>query len=99
MRVIKGKIKWVSVPGGIAVPPSPRGYKYGTWSSMLGMGLTNPPCKKLPVRKPEMWPRIYGLEELYYGGKGPHWAVALMKKKKIHFPPPTPTSPLHNSNY
>ena len=27
------------MPGGIAGPPSPKGYKYGTWSSRLGVGL------------------------------------------------------------
>jgi hypothetical protein len=27
------------VPGGIAGPPSPRGYEYGTWSFRLGLGL------------------------------------------------------------
>ena len=34
--------------GGIAGPPSPSGYKYGTWSSRLGIGhgLTIPPRKK-----------------------------------------------------
>ena len=34
----------------------------------------------LPVRKPEMWPQK-GLEEVHYGGEGPHWAVVPMKKK------------------
>ena len=45
------------VPGGIAGPPSPRGYKYGTWSSRLGVGHVK---KKHPVRKTEMWPRKRG---------------------------------------
>ena len=50
------------MPGGVAGPP--RGYKYGTLSSRLGVrrGVDNPLNKKLPVRKPEMWPRK-GLEE------------------------------------
>ena len=47
------------MPGGIAGPPNPRGYKYGTcppgWE--LGMGLRTPPHEKLPVRKLEMWPQ------------------------------------------
>ena len=63
----------------------------------LGMGLTTQPFKKLPVRKPEMWPwkgsmkRIQQLEgavkgyrdmeEVRYGSEGPHWAVVPIKKK------------------
>ena len=34
----------------------------------------------MPVRKPEMWPRN-GVEEVHYGGEGPHWDVVPMKKK------------------
>ena len=40
----------------------------------LGLGLTTPACKKLPVRIPEMWPETLDLE-IHYGGK------VTMKKK------------------
>ena len=33
-----------------------------------------------PVTKPDMWPRK--VEEVYYGGEGPHWTVVQIKKKK-----------------
>ena len=69
---------------GIAGPPSPIGYKLinmGTdppgWG--LGVGLTTPHRKKVPVRKPELWPRK-GLKEVHYGGEGPNWVVVPMKK-------------------
>ena len=45
---------------------------------VLGVGLTTPPHKKLPVRKPEMWPQKE--EEVHYRGEGPNWAVVPMKK-------------------
>ena len=38
----------------------------------LGVGLTTPPRKKLPGRKPEMWPRKGLMEEVHYRGEGPH---------------------------
>jgi hypothetical protein len=47
------------------------------------MGLTTLPHKKLPVRKPEMWPRKSLMEEVHYGGKGLRWAVVPMKKINI----------------
>ena len=50
----------------------------------LGVELTIPPHKKLPVRKPEIWPRK-GLEEVHYGGEGPHWPVVPTKKKKNYY--------------
>ena len=46
----------------------------------LGEGLTAPPHKKLPVRKPEMWPGK-DMEEVHYGDKGSYRAVVSMKKK------------------
>ena len=47
----------------------------------LGVRLTTPPHKKLPVRKPEMWSRK-GLEEVHYGDEGPYSALVPVKKKK-----------------
>ena len=58
--------------------------------------MTTPPRKKLPVRKPEMSPQkglmkkdelegavkgLRDMEEVHYGGEGPHWAVVPMKKE------------------
>ena len=44
----------------------------------LGVGSTTPTRKKLPIKKPEMWPRTKGLEEVHYGGEDLHWAVMLI---------------------
>ena len=41
----------------------------------MGVGLTTPSRKKLPVRKPEMWPRKKFEEEVHYGDESPHWVV------------------------
>ena len=39
-----------------------------------------------------MWPRTYGLEEVHYGGEGPHWAEVPVKKKDNNYPGNTPFS-------
>ena len=58
--------------------PGPPGWR-------LGVGFTTPPRKNPSVRKPEMWPQKGLVEEVHYGGEGPHWAALPMKKKKNHF--------------
>ena len=67
--------------GGIAKPPSPRGYEYGTWSSRLwvGHGVDNP----ILLKKRLLGNQKCGLEpKVHYGGEGLHWAVVPLKKKK-----------------
>ena len=59
MQVVKGDQNGYPVPGGIAGPPCPGGYKYDELSLHVGVGRQTDnlsPQKKLNARKPK-WSR------------------------------------------
>ena len=63
------------MPGGIAGPSSPRGYKYGTWSSMLGVGrvVDYPTPQKIACYETRnVTSERLDMEEVHYGGEGWH---------------------------
>ena len=58
MQVVKGDQNGYPVPGRIAVPPWPWGYKYGGLAFHIGdwaTGRQTFTIKELTVRKPKLW--------------------------------------------
>jgi hypothetical protein len=58
MQVVKCDQNGYTVPGRIAEPPCPGGYKYGGLALRVGWaaGRQTVTVKKLTVRKPKLWP-------------------------------------------
>jgi hypothetical protein len=82
MQVVKGDQNRYPVPGGIAGPPCPGGYKFGGLALQVGgwaTGWQPVTVKKLIVRKPKMWPRNSQNTKTELTRRGPlrRWRSAL----------------------
>ena len=83
-QVVKGDQNGYLVPGGIASPLCPAGYKYSGLGLQVGVWAVGPQSvhvKKLTVRKPKFWPRKNGhINRIYSKTKASHYLIIILRE-------------------
>jgi hypothetical protein len=84
IKVVKGDQNGYLVPGGIAGPLCPEGYKYGGLALQVGVwavGSQSAHVKKLTVWKPIFWPRKNGhINRKYSKTKVSHYLIIILRE-------------------